>query len=64
MRRLLEILIQQVPLDAKYADHPLRGPWRGHREVHIQPDWLLIYRVTRDELHLARTGSHADLFKQ
>ena len=64
LRRLLEILIQQVPLDAKYSDHPLRGPWRGHREVHIQPDWLLIYRVTREELHLVRTGSHADLFKQ
>ena len=63
MRRLLEILIRQSPLGAQYLDHPLRGPWKGYREVHIQPDWLLIYRITGQELQLARTGAHADLFK-
>ena len=48
---------------AHYSDHPLRGPWSGYREAHIEPDWLLIYRVAGEELQLARTGSHSDLFK-
>lgn len=43
-------------------DHPLKGEWKGWRECHIQPDWLLIYRTTDAEVLLARTGTHADLF--
>lgn len=43
-------------------DHTLAGSWAGYRECHIQPDWLLVYRVESDELQLARTGTHADLF--
>jgi mRNA interferase YafQ len=49
-------------LPERYRDHPLQGGWKGYREAHIEPDWLLIYRVTGDELHLVRTGTHADLF--
>ena len=41
--------------------HPLKGEWRGYWECHVAPDWLLIYRVT-EEVLLARTGTHADLF--
>ena len=51
-------------LDARHKDHPLSGDWTGHRECHIQPDWLLIYRI-EDEvlvLTLTRTGTHSDLF--
>ena len=62
LRVLLESLIEQEPLAARHRDHPLRGIWKGHREAHIEPDWLLIYRVKGDELHLVRTGSHSDLF--
>jgi mRNA interferase YafQ len=40
----------------------LKGDWSGYRDAHIEPDWLLIYRIAGDELHLVRTGSHADLF--
>ncbi|WP_205622672.1 type II toxin-antitoxin system YafQ family toxin, partial [Haliea salexigens] len=47
-----------------YLDHPLRGDWKGYRDAHIEPDWLLLYRIEGDELHLARTGTHADLFRQ
>ena len=45
-------------------DHDLSGDWVGHRECHILPDWLLIYRIEDDVLvlTLARTGSHSDLF--
>ncbi len=42
--------------------HVLSGNWAGYQECHIAPDWLLIYRVEDNELQLARTGTHADLF--
>ena len=51
-------------LAVAHRDHALGGEWRGHRECHVQPDWLLIYYVD-DELlvlTLTRTGTHADLF--
>jgi len=52
-----------IQLELKYYDHILVGQHRGTRECHIEPDWLLIYEITDDELILVRTGSHADLFK-
>mgnify|MGYP003632525652 CR=1 FL=1 len=64
LKDLLTLLIEQSPLPAAYLDHPLRGDWKGYRDAHIEPDWLLLYRVEGKELHLARTGSHADLFRQ
>ena len=64
LRAALASLIRQEPPTARYLDHPLRGIWKGYREAHIEPDWLLIYRVTGNELRLVRTGSHADLFKE
>jgi mRNA interferase YafQ len=60
---MLESLIRQEPLTARNLDHPLRGVWRSYREAHVEPDRLLIYRVEGNELHLVRTGSHADLFE-
>ena len=50
-------------MPARYRDHPPRGSWKGYRELHLESDWLLIYRVEGTELHLVRTGTHADLFK-
>jgi len=41
----------------------MRGNWLGHRDCHVQPDWLLLYRVTETELILVRTGSRAELFE-
>ena len=64
LRVLLMSLIQQEPLSARYLDHPLRGTWGGYREAHLEPNWLLVYRVEGDELRLARTGSHSDLFRE
>lgn len=57
-------LRNQRTLDAKYCDHGLEGEYKGFRECHINPDWLLIYRVEDDELILvlSRTGTHSDLF--
>lgn len=57
-------LMNGVPLDKKYHDHELAGTWKGHRECHIEPDWLLIYYIENDilVLTLVDTGSHSDLF--
>jgi mRNA interferase YafQ len=63
LRTVLTLLIQGDPLSIEYRDHPLRGDWMGYRDLHIEPDWLLIYRVSDDELRLARTGTHSDLFR-
>ena len=43
-------------------DNPLKGVWKGWRECHVQPDWLLIYKIGDAEVLLGRTGTHADLF--
>ena len=64
LRAVLASLIRQEPLTARHLDHLLRGIWKGYRETHIEPVWLLIYRVTGSELRLVRTGSHADLFRE
>lgn len=64
LRSLLLLLIAGATLPKRYQDHPLKGEWAGWRDAHIEPDWLLIYRVADDELHLARVGTHADLFDE
>lgn len=58
-------LAAEEPLPARNHDHSLTGPYTGWRECHIEPDWLLIYRVENEDLilFLFRTGSHADLFR-
>jgi mRNA interferase YafQ len=50
-------------LPASNRVHPLKGEWKGYWDCHVEPDWLLIYKVTDDEVRLARTGTHADLFE-
>lgn len=64
LRLLLEALIEEEPLSARHRDHPLRGIWKGYREAHIEPDWLVIYRIKGSELRLVRTGTHSDLFRE
>ena len=65
---LLKIVIATLalgePLPDKNKDHALTGNWIGHRECHILPDWLLIYRIEEEVLilTLARSGTHSDLF--
>lgn len=67
---LLEDIVASLamgePLPEKNKDHALTGNWTGHRECHILPDWLLIYRIEDDVLvlTLARTGTHSDLFEK
>ena len=63
LKRVLETLVEGEPLAAKYRDHVLVGQYKGTRECHIEPDWLLIYELTETEIVLIRTGSHSDLFR-
>lgn len=62
LQDLIRLLLSNEILPQSYADHALSGNWKGWRDCHIEPDWLLIYKVTEDELMLGRTGSHSDLF--
>jgi len=62
LRTLIALLLYEKPLPEHYRDHPLQGGWMNFRDAHIEPDWLLIYRVVEDELQLARTDTHSDLF--
>lgn len=67
LNSIIEQLQNEESLDPKHKDHNLSGNWNGYRECHITPDWLLIYKVIKDDcvqlLRLSRTGSHSDLFK-
>lgn len=59
---IIDTLRVPEALPAKNKDHALKGNYIGRRECHISPDWLLIYRISENELYLDRTGTHADLF--
>jgi len=59
---VVEALLAGKALPPRSRDHPLKGAWKGRRDCHIEPDWILIYRRTADELRLERTGTHSDLF--
>ena len=65
LKEVIEILADGIPLDKKFRDHELKGEYAGKRECHIEPDWLLVYRVDGDRLilYLFRTGTHSDLFE-
>jgi len=63
LKALLTLLIDEAPLPAVYLDHPLKGDWRGFRDAHIEPDWLLIYKIDGDDVRFERTGRHVDIFE-
>ncbi len=64
LRDVVNALANEQKLDEKYRDHRLAGNYNGFREWHVEPDWLLVYRINQDalELFLFRTGTHSDLF--
>ena len=61
---VIKTLREEEPLPERMRDHALAGNYRGHRECHVEPDWLLIYHYEDDVLVLtiSRTGTHSDLF--
>jgi len=62
LKALLTLLIEGSPLPLAYLDHPLKGNWQGYRDAHIEPDWLLIYKLEGETVRFERTGRHVDLF--
>ncbi|MBO9482663.1 MULTISPECIES: type II toxin-antitoxin system YafQ family toxin [Gammaproteobacteria] len=61
--KILRLLVTQTPLPARHRDHALTGSLHKYRECHIEPDWLLMYRVDGQKIIFERTGSHSELFK-
>ncbi|GHV56659.1 mRNA interferase YafQ [Deltaproteobacteria bacterium] len=64
LKTLMRLLVNGLPLPQIYLDHPLKGDWKGARDAHIAPDWILIYRLIEpDIIKFERTGTHADLLE-
>jgi mRNA interferase YafQ len=61
-KNLVQKLVNGEKPDFRNRDHPLVGEYKRFRECHVEPDWLLIYEITDDEVILVRTGTHSDLF--
>lgn len=64
LKSVVRKLLDGKLLERKYLDHPLTGNLKGYRDCHIEPDWILLYRMDSDlqEITFVRTGSHSDLF--
>jgi mRNA interferase YafQ len=63
IKSVVRKLIDEIPLERKHRDHLLIGNFKDRRECHIEPDWILIYRLEGSMIIFERTGTHADLFK-
>jgi mRNA interferase YafQ len=62
IKDVVDMLANDLRLPARYVDHPMTGPWKSHRDCHIRPDLVLIYRLPDDlTLSLVRLGSHSEL---
>ena len=60
--KIVELLLDNKPLEKRHRPHPLSGNYATAWECHIEPDWLLIWNQEDDQLVLSRTGTHSDLF--
>ena len=63
LKEAIELLSTNSVLPIKYKDHSLIGNYIGRRECHIEPDWLMIYKIDKEIIIFERTGTHSDLFK-
>lgn len=64
LKILMNLLINNQLLPTKYKDHPLQGNYVDYRDAHIEPDWILIYKINDKLLRFERTGTHSDLFNK
>lgn len=64
LQKIMKHIEHEEFLSPRFKDHPLTGNWKSHRELHIEPDWLLIYKLIPEEnvVIFVRTGTHSDLF--
>ena len=63
IKKVIRKLLSEQPLDPIYKEHRLIGNFKGRRECHVEPDWLLIYKIVDSEIIFERTGTHSDLFE-
>jgi mRNA interferase YafQ len=63
IKSIIRMLIDEMPLERKHRDHLLIGNFKDRRECHIEPNWLLIYRLEGNSVIFERTGTHANLFR-
>ena len=63
IKAVMTSLVDEEPLAESYRDYILAGTFKNRRECHIEPDWLLVYKLAGDEIIFERTGTHADLFE-
>ncbi len=63
LKKVIEKLVEGKGLESKYHDHILQGKYSSVRECHIEPDWLLLYQLSKTSLILISTGTHTDLFE-
>jgi mRNA interferase YafQ len=62
IKNIIRNLVNGIHLDVKHRDHKLIGYYKGRRECHVEAEWLLIYKTTKQEIIFERTGTHSDLF--
>lgn len=64
IERAMFLLTMEEQLPDSYKDHQLKGRWKTYRELHIGPDWLLVYYLVDDKVVFHRTGTHSDIFNE
>lgn len=62
LKTAILLLLHEEPLPEQYQDHALKGAWKRYHDLHIEPDWLLVYKIDGDDCIFSRTGTHADIF--
>ena len=62
IEKVMGLLLEGVTLPPAYKDHQLKGKWKQYRELHIESDWLLVYKIVGNIVVFARTGTHSDIF--
>ena len=64
LKEIMDLVANGDPIPKNLKEHALSGNWSHHRELHIEPDWLLVYRYKNEKsiIIFVRTGSHSDLF--
>ncbi|MDR3199411.1 MAG: type II toxin-antitoxin system YafQ family toxin [Planctomycetaceae bacterium] len=64
LAHVLRLLCKEQKLPYQFKDHQLLGKLSGYRECHIEPDWLLVYKIDSGKLILTATGTHSDIFNR
>lgn len=64
LRAVISLLLTEQTFPRELGDHPLKGEWKPSRDLHIEPDWILIYCSDAEAVRFERTGTHTDLFNK